>query len=292
MSPGYSYAPDSRFSVVLAPPLLQICRLYLKPLNLAVIFLTTHNLSFIPLVHKPNKENQKTMAKTDKRKQSYIEESSPPCHEDDEINILDIFIVLLKHKKLIFLTVFAAGLFAIVISLMAPNIYRSEATLALRAEDNNSTSIPGLGGIGGMVAGRFGIGANNGLEKLKITLKSRELTRRVVEKHELMPKLFENSWDIEKKKWHNPENVPTIQDAFRLILNSLLTVNINDDSKTITLGFKNKSPDFSKNMVEYYITELSNVLREEVLSDAGEKKIFFNKQLESITDPLLREKNL
>ena len=141
-----------------------------------------------------------------------------------------------------------------------------------------------------MVAGQFGIGGSEGLEKLKVTLNSRELTRRVVEKYEIMPNLFKDSWDFEKKKWVDEENQPTIQDAYKLILNSLLSVNINQDSGTITIGFEDKSPAFSKIMVEYYTTELSNALREEVLSDAGEKKKFFNKQLELITDTLLREK--
>ena len=221
--------------------------------------------------------------------------TQPPHTEayepDNEINLLDLLLVLLKHKKLIFWMVFITGVLAVFFSLRMPNIYRSEATLALRTDDNSSsTSIPGLGGFGGLVTGRFGIGGNKGLEKLKVTLNSRELTRRVVDKYNLMPVLFEHKWDSEKKDWIDKEKEPTIQDAWGLVLNSLLKVNINQDSSTIKVGFESKNPEFSQHVVEYYITELSNTLREEVLSDASEKKKFFNKQLESITDPLLREK--
>ena len=120
------------------------------------------------------------MNNTNKTKDTFT--PVPPHPEaydpEDEINLLDLLLVLLKHKKLIFWIVFAAGLFAVIISLMLPNIYRSEATIALRTEDssNSINGLSGLGGIGGIVAGQFGLGGNEGLEKLNVTLNSRELT--------------------------------------------------------------------------------------------------------------------
>ena len=221
-----------------------------------------------------------------------IANDQSPSYEEEEINLLDLLLVILKHKKLIFFSVFFAAILAVVISLNLPNIYRSEATIALRTEDSSDSisSLSGLGGLGSMVAGQLGLGGNEGLEKLKVTLNSRDLTRRVVEKHDLMPILFEEEWDQDKKGWKNEEFAPTIQDAWKLILNGLLKVNVNQDSKTIDIGFEHKNPEFSKKMVKYYIAELSNVLRQEVLYDSIEKKKFFKKQIEKIKDSLLREK--
>jgi uncharacterized protein involved in exopolysaccharide biosynthesis len=232
------------------------------------------------------------MDKTDKTKQPCIEDPPTPCYEEDEINLLDLFLVLLKHKKLIFWSVFTASVLAVAISLMLPNIYRSEATLALRPEDKSGAmdALSGLGGLGGMVAGQLGIGGSEGLQKLNVALSSRELTRRVVEKNNLMPVFFEDNWDPEQKKWIDEENIPTIQDAWDLILKDLLSITVQDDSSTLIVGFNHKNPDFSKTMVEYYIAELSAMLREEVLLDAGEKRKFFEQQLDTITDSLLREK--
>ncbi|MFH1911907.1 MAG: Wzz/FepE/Etk N-terminal domain-containing protein, partial [Pseudomonadota bacterium] len=45
--------------------------------------------------------------------------------DEDEINLLDLFIVLLKHKVMIFSVVVLAGIAAVVISLRMPNVYRS-----------------------------------------------------------------------------------------------------------------------------------------------------------------------
>ncbi|MBU4036340.1 MAG: hypothetical protein KKA35_07920 [Proteobacteria bacterium] len=232
------------------------------------------------------------MDKTDNTKQPHIEESPSPYYEEDEINLLDILLVLLKHKKLIYWMVFIAAILAVIISLMLPNIYRSEATLTLRAEDNSNSinGLSALGGIGGIVAGQFGIGGNEGLEKLKITLNSREITKRVVGKYNLMPPLFEDEWDSDTMKWIDEENKPTLQDTYKLILDKLLSITIDKDSSTIKVSFEHEDPDFSKTMVGYYITELSSMLRDEVLLDAGEKKKFFEQQLDAITDSLLREK--
>ena len=225
-----------------------------------------------------------------------IQNTQPPHTEayepDDEINLLDLLLVPLKHKKLIFWSVFIVGVFAVAISIRMPDIYRSEATIALRSEDSTSSidGLSGIGGLGGMVAGRFGFGGNEGLQKLKITLDSRELARRVIQRYKLMPMLFSYAWDLDKKEWREKERKPTIQDAWNLILNNLLKITVNQDTDTIDVGFEHNNRELAKNVVEFYISELSETLREEVLLDAIEKKKFFNQQLQTTSDSLLREK--
>ena len=59
---------------------------------------------------------------------------------------------------------------------------------------------------------------------------------------------------------------------------------------TITAGFDHEDPKTAKKVVDYYLTELSEILREEVLKDAAENMRFFRKQLENTIDSLLEEK--
>ena len=59
---------------------------------------------------------------------------------------------------MIFLLVFITSISAVIYSLLLTNIYGSEATLALRENDNNGPSLGALGGLGGLVAGQLGIG--------------------------------------------------------------------------------------------------------------------------------------
>jgi len=219
-----------------------------------------------------------------------VEAGYPPV-EEDEINLLDLFMVLLKHKMLIIGVVFFAGVAAVVVSLMLTNIYRSEATIAPREEEKSASSslTSALGGLGGMVAGQLGLGGGGSLEKLEVMLKSRNLTIRVIEKHELMPVLFADLWDKEKKRWDTDEP-PTLQDGYKLIIENLLTVSPDSDKGTLKVGFDHEKPETAKKIVDYYLTELSEILREEVLRDAAENRRFFEAQLVRTSDPLLREK--
>lgn len=79
---------------------------------------------------------------------------------DDEINLLDYLIVLLKHKWRIASIVIIAGIIAVIYSLQLPNIYRSEATIVPRqAEKANSSTLAALRGLGGIAGEIVGLGA-------------------------------------------------------------------------------------------------------------------------------------
>ncbi len=222
----------------------------------------------------------------------HLRHSSYDLYEtDDEINLLDYIIVLLKHKWLILGMTFGAGLIAVIVSLMLPNIYRSEATIIPRQAEKSpaSTALSALGGLGGVAGELIGLGAGGDVEKFEVVLKSRELARRVVKNYNLLPELFEDEWDPLKKEWKgNP--APTIQDAYKLIAGDLLTISRDRKSDILTIKFVHEVPRFAKIMVDHYLTELSESLREETLKDAKENKHFLEQQLELTADPLLQEK--
>jgi len=211
--------------------------------------------------------------------------------DEDEISLVDLFMVLLKRKWLIMGLVFLTAVGAVAISLSMTNIYRSEATIAARQQEQSSSrALTGaLGGLGGIVASEFGLGGGSEADIIEVLVKSRRLAEIVVEKYDLLPVLFKEKWDSQRGGWQeNPG--PTMQDAFRLINNSLLKVGRDRKTDVITLGVEHKAPEFARQMVSYYITELSEQLRAKVLKDAQENMRFLNEQLERTSDPLLREK--
>jgi len=212
-----------------------------------------------------------------------------PYAEEDEINLLDLLMVLVKHKLLIIGMVLFSGVAAVVISLLMTNIYRSEATLVARTQEEASFNpLTALGGLGGAMAEGLGLGGGGSLEKLEVVLKSRNLTNRVIKKHKLMPVIFSDDWNEKKKKWDTDEP-PTLQDGWEE-MQDRLTVRVDIKKNTITAGFDHEDPKTAKKVVDYYLTELSEILREEVLKDAAENMRFFRKQLENTIDSLLEEK--
>lgn len=219
------------------------------------------------------------------------EQPAAPTTEEDEINLLDLFLVLLRHKFLILFLVVAAGVGAVFYSLSLENIYRSEATLTPREEEKSGPSIPSLGGLGGMVAGQLGIGGGGSLEKLQVVLSSRELTLKIISKYDLMPVIFQEKWNDVTGTWiPEVEEPPTLQDGMKAIKNGMLKVGSDPEKGVLTVGFEHKDPAKAKEIVDYYIKELSETLRSEVLHDANENKRFFMEQLDRTSDALLKEK--
>ena len=212
-----------------------------------------------------------------------------PDMDEDETNLLDLMLVLVKHKIMIIGLVLLTGLAALIYSLKLTNIYRSEATIALRSEGKNSTNpLAGLGGIGGIMAGQLLLGGGGTLEKLEVVLQSRNLTSRVINKYNLMPLIFSEVWDADKKKW-NTDSPPTLQDGWN-IMKGMLKVKSDSRTNTIKVGVEHEGPETAKKFVEYYLTELSETLREEVLHDSAENMHFFREQLSKTSDTLLKEK--
>ena len=213
-----------------------------------------------------------------------------PYDQEDEINLLDYFIVLLKHKNLIIGLVFFTGVFAVIISLLMTNIYRSEAIIVPRQNENATSSSPlsALRGLGGITDENVGLVGGGSAEKFEIVLKSRDLSARVVERYKLRPRLFEEAWNPDKKEWRD-DPPPTLQDAYKAIT-AMLTISRDNMSEVLTIKFDHKDPKFAKDMVDHYLTELSESLREETLKDAEENQRFLRKQLEQTSDVLLKDK--
>lgn len=207
--------------------------------------------------------------------------------DEDEINLLDLFLVLLRFKRLIACMVILAGVAAIIISLLMTNIYQSEATIAPRDSEKPS-GLSAVAGLNSLTGGMLGLGGDTNLSKLEVVLKSRDLAHRIVEKYNLKPILFKDGWDSTKKKWIVDEP-PTEQDAFKA-LQGMLSISTDIKKNTISVKVNHAEPKFAQQMVERYLIELSETLRENTLNDARGKQIFFQEQLTKTSDALLKEK--
>jgi uncharacterized protein involved in exopolysaccharide biosynthesis len=229
---------------------------------------------------------------------SQICPTAPPDY-DDEINLLDLFLVLLKRKWLIIGFVFFAGVAAVGMTLLMTNIYRSDATILPKEEEKTPSSMlsSALGGLGSAVAADLGLGGSGTLEKLQVVLKSRYLAQRVIEKYDLMPTVLPDRWDETTKKWKTKKwfglvdmELPTLQDGVKELTENLLNVTSDSTMGTLKVSIDYKDPLKAKSVVEYLLIETSETMREVVLRDAAENIKFFAEQLERTTDPLLRAK--
>ena len=239
--------------------------------------------------------------------------------EEEEINLLDLFIVLLKHKWMIFWVVFLAGVAAVVISLLMPNVYLSEATIAPTEQEKVGGGLSALGGFGAMIAAEVGIGATGSLDQFDVVLKSRELTGSIIRGHNLLPVIFDESWDAKAGKWKvedpslleraaaalknalqaisgttpdgkdNLSKFPTLQDAYEPI-QEMLSLKPDKKKNVMSIGFESKDPEMARKILDYYIVGLSEFLRRQTLEDAAAQQVHLAQQLSKTTDPLLKNR--
>jgi len=239
----------------------------------------------------------------------------PGMPEEDEINLLDLFIVLLKHKVMILSVVFLAGVAAVVISLLMTNIYRSEVTITPTEQEKGGGALSALGGFGAMTASEAGIGATGSLEQFDVVLKSRELTSTIIREHNLLPVIFDEFWDAKTGKWKVGEpsllqkasvamlemfrttpdekkdvsKFPTLQDAYKP-MQDILSLKPDKKQNVMRIGFESEDPEMARTILNYYIVGLSEFLRRQTLDDAAAQQVDLGKQLARTTDPLLKNR--
>lgn len=208
--------------------------------------------------------------------------------EEDEINLLDLFIVLLKHKVMIFSVVILTGISAVVISLTMPNSYRSESTIAPTTPEKSGDGLSALGDLGAMIAFETGITATGSLELFDVVLKSRELTNAIVRKYNLFPILFEKSWDAKNKRW-KVKKPPTLQDAY-LAVQGHLKAAPDKKQNIMKLSVEMNDPLMAQRILNYYIVGLSEFLRQRTLEEAAAQQAQLSQLLGKTTDPLLKNR--
>jgi LPS O-antigen subunit length determinant protein (WzzB/FepE family) len=103
-----------------------------------------------------------------------------------------------------------------------------------------------------------------------------------------MPILFPDDWDRKAKKWL-VDKPPTVQDGIKQIT-GLMTVNSDIKKGTLKFSFEHRSPETAKDLVEYFLSQMSEIMREVVLRDAAENMRFLTDQLDRTTDSLMRAK--
>ena len=208
-------------------------------------------------------------------------------YQEDEINLLDLWRVIWKGKWFIILFVTICTLAAIFVSLFVlEKTYKSTTTLIPIIQGNSP-----LGNLSGLIGNLPLPISLPGQQTSNIMsfLESRTIKERLIKKHNLLPILYKNIWDLDNKKWlvDEPEDTPTVIKAIQEEkLNDFYSVSQDKKTELITLGWAGKDPLFTKEMAENIIDELNFFLENEYDSNAKREREFIEKQLDRTTEEL------
>ena len=216
----------------------------------------------------------------------------------DEINLLEYVYALLKGKWFILGLVVIGVVTGNLLARMKGPVWVAEVVIAPKENESPKTpNLSSLGAFGGLVASQLNIGGNASIGKIELLLGSRDFNARLLEKYRLLPsvykmawpKMYAEYWDSSAGTWKASFPSPNMLGVGDFIKKKFLKTTSNPNN-TMTIEIHSKDSTFSDNLARMYISFLDEYIRSSVSNDAKENVDYLEKQLISISDPLLREK--
>jgi uncharacterized protein involved in exopolysaccharide biosynthesis len=192
--------------------------------------------------------------------------------KEDEINILDLFIVLVKRKGLIIKVTLGIAIITAIISFILPPVYRAETRL-LPPQSTSSTALETLSSMAGGVAGISAemLGIKTPGELYAAMLKTNTILDRIIERFKLM-KLYGTKYRV---------------DARNRLLNSI-NISVDKKSGIITLSVEDKDPKMAADIANAFVEELKNLKKGLAITEASQRRLFFEEQLKDTKLALIK----
>lgn len=190
--------------------------------------------------------------------------------QGEKANFIDVLIVLAKYRKLIVGLPLAAGILAAVVTFILPPTYKATTKLLPPQQAQSATSalLSQLGGVAALATG--GAGLKNPNDLYVGMLKSRTVADKLIEKYQL-------------KQVYDTAS----QEKARVILTEATTVASGKDG-LIAIEVENNDPILAAKLTNSYVDELLGLTRILAVTEASQRRTFFERQLEQSKDNLVK----
>ena len=227
-----------------------------------------------------------------------------PNDIDDEIDLREIFYVLLGGKWIIVSLTAFLSIVGVIYSLSLPNIYESKALLVpVNSSNGISRALGSYSGFAGLAGINLPSGGDVGnSEKAIQKISSLSFFENNILTNIYLPDLmaveswnsktntltFDDSiYDTNSNTWirdfsYPQQQIPSAQESFELFKTAHLS--LNNDIKTgfITLSIKHQSPFVAKQWIELVVNEVNAFYRQKDKSESEKAVSYLNQQI-SIT---------
>jgi hypothetical protein len=230
-----------------------------------------------------------------------VNSNKHPNNFDDEIDLRELFYVLLKGKWIIVSVTAFVSIVGVIYSLSLPNIYTSKALLV---PVNSSSGISGaLRGYSGL-AGLAGISLPSGGDEdnsAKAIQKISSLSffeNNVLSNIHLSDLMAVKSWnsktntltfdesifDTSSNTWirdysYPRQQIPSAQESFEVFKTKHLSLSEDKISGFITLSIKHQSPFVAKQWVELVVNEVNAFYRQKDKLESEKAVSYLNQQI-------------
>lgn len=186
--------------------------------------------------------------------------------DEDHINVLDLLIVLAKHKLLILGLPVVVAMIAAGYSLSIPNIFTGSTKILPPQGQSSSSAL--LAQLGGLVGGVAGIKNPNDL--YIGMLRSRTVADGLIRRFDL-------------KSYYGQK----YQSTTRKVLDGKTFINSGKDG-IITIEVDDKDPKRAAELTNAYVDELLKLTNVLAVTEASQRRLFFERQFEQAKDNLTK----
>ena len=202
---------------------------------------------------------------------SEARQSMPPVPAtDDEISLLDLLQVVADNLRLLVLGPLVAGLIALAISFAIPPTYTAITKFMPPQQQSTSEAalVKSLGALSGFAGSAVGV--KNPNEQFVGFLKSRSLADALIDRFKLMERYNQKFKQDTRKELEELTKIASGKDG-------LITVEVDD-----------KDPIVAAQLANGYVEELGNLLRRMTITEAQQRRAFFEKQVSLTKDKLIQ----
>lgn len=185
-----------------------------------------------------------------------------PAQGDDGIDLLDLAVPLAKHWKLLVMGPLAAALVALGITFLLPKIYTSRTVFLPPQQQNSaaSSAIAQLGALSGLVSGMGSI--KSPADQYVALLQSATVADRIIDAFDLM-KVYDQEYRFRAREE----------------LDKKTHVSLGKKDGLISIDVDDESPQRAADIANRYVDELRRLTSGLALSEAQQRRTFFEAQL-------------
>jgi len=227
-----------------------------------------------------------------------------PNDFDDEIDLRELFYVLLEGKWIIVSLTAFVSIIGVIYSLLLPNIYESKAMLV---PVNSSSGISGALRSYSGLAGLAGINLPSGGDEGNSAKAIQKISSLSFFENNILPNIhlpdlmavkswnsktntltFDDSiYDTNSNTWirdysYSQQQIPSAQKSFEVFKTAHLSLSEDKKSGFITLAIKHQSPFVAKQWVELVVNEVNAFYRQKDKLESEKAVSYLNQQI-SIT---------
>jgi tyrosine-protein kinase Etk/Wzc len=195
----------------------------------------------------------------------------PPSVHRDEFSLLDLLIVLAARRRTIAIVTIACAVLAAIVSVLLPTEYTATAVL-LPPQQNSSLAgalSSQLGSLGSMAALAGGFGIKNPNDMYVAMLRSETVEDAMIDRFQLMREYHKRYLSDTRRKFE-------------------IRTTVDGDGKDtlIRLSVEDHDPQRAADMANGYVEEFQKLSQSLAITEAGQRRLFFQQQLEKSKDDL------